>query len=473
MRYSYWEIFYNPKIPLIERVGLAALSPLVIPGAAVAAVLSMEGCTEQDDPLPFPKGAEKPQNFVRNKDVESHDVAPEDVFTCTPDPCPPDHIDMGRRKGDQALCISFSKSVLTSKGTHRALSAVDVNGDGRMDLYVLNQDSPHALYMNKGVDGFADVAKEWGAQISGKHSAAIWEDLDNDNDNDLILATIAGAKLFVNTGNVLEEKATLGDDPVRTAYVFSDAILLGTENGIRFYEKNADWKYEEAAQKRGFFDSGSANRFAVADFDNDGDPDIYVANETGANRMYLNENGQFQSVEEKYKLQNPSTGSSPNPYGQVPSMDAQWVKTAHSASLGLYVANYNAASWFFFPKPDGTYMNSAASIGLQDNGNTIRSVWGNFLNEDSPALFLARTYTKDSEKDKQVSLLYIPTRDASGQIISYRDIAYPYGMSGPAKLVGAEWGDFNGDGSLDLATAAYDGAITVYYNDSKWVKVCP
>lgn len=472
--YSYSEIFYDPDIPLVERVGWAALSPFVLVGAAAVAVLSMEGCTEQDDPLPFPKGAEKPQSFVRNKDAGSHDVVPsEDVYICTPDPCPPDRIDMGRRKGDQALCISFSKSILTSQGTHRALSAADVNGDGRMDLYVLNQNSPHALYVNKGTDGFVDVAKEWGVQLSGKHNAAIWEDLDNDNDNDLILATTAGAKLFINTGKALEEKVVLSDEPVRTAYAFSDAVLLGTENGLRFYEKKADWQYGDATQNRGFFDSGSANRFAVADFDNDGDPDIYVANETGANRMYQNENGQFQSVEEKYKIQYPDTGGTPNSYGQVASMDAQWVKTAHNTSLGLYVANYNAANWFFIPNANNTYSNVAASLGLQDTGNTVRAAWGNFLNEDSPALFLARTYSNDSEKDKQVSLLYVPTRDVAGKITGYRDIAYPYGMSGPAKLVGAEWGDFNGDGALDLATVAFDGAVTVYINDSKWVKVCP
>jgi hypothetical protein len=479
MSYSYWEIFYNPDIPLIERVGWATLSPVVIPGTAALAILSVGGCsTPSHEPLPFPKTEEKQRSFVRNKDAESqdtaHDIAPQDIYTCIPDPCPPDRIDMGRRKGDQALCISFSKSMLTNKGTHRAISVADINSDGLTDLYILNKDEPAALYMHTANNAFSDRANDFGLQLSEKSTTAIWADMDKDKDADLLLATTAGAKLYINMGNAFEAKTTLGDEPVRTAFIFNDAIVLGTENGIRFYKKKSDWHYEDATIERNLIDSGSANRFAVSDFDNDGDQDIYVANETGANRMFRNKgDGTFESVETVLHLDKPNTKDAPNPYGQVPSMDAQWVKTAHSDTPALYVANYGYNAWLFLKQSDGTYNNFAAAAGLHDGGNTVRAAWGNFLNESSPAVFLARTFTNDTQKDKQLSLLYIPIWDTSGKISGYRDIANPYGMSGPERFVGAEWGDYNGDGSLDLATAAFDGAVTVYLNESKWVKICP
>lgn len=475
--YSYFEIFYNPDIPLWERVGWAATFPI----AAPLAVLGIAGCSvkETHDPLPFPEPfpdvSEKQQTFVRNKDTRSHETEiSQDSYTCSPDPCPPDQIDMGRRKGDQAMCISFLKSVLTTEGTHRALSVVDVNDDGRKDLFVINQDKPHALFIANNNNSFDDKAKEMGLELSGKHRNAFWANLDNDKDVDLLMATDAGAKLFINTGKTFEEKTMVGDEPVRTAFIFSDAIVLGTENGVRFYEKKSDWQYKDATVEKNMIDSGSANRFAVSDFDNDGDQDIYVANETGANRMFRNKgDGTFESIETVLYLDKPNTKEAPNPYGQVPSMDAQWVKTAHSDTTALYVANYGYNAWLFLKQADGTYNNFAAAAGLHDGGNTMRAAWGNFLNENSPAVFLARTFTNDTEKDKQLSPLYIPVWDSAGKISGYRDIANPYGMSGPAKLVGAEWGDFNGDGSLDLATAALDGAVTVYLNESKWVKVCP
>lgn len=479
MSYNYFEIFYNPDIPLIERIGWATLSPVVIPGAAALAALSLGGCsTPPHDPMPFPKTEEKRRSFVRHKDAGSQDTAPDiasqDTYTCTPDPCPPDRVDMSRRNGDKALCISFNKSILTNTGTHRSLTATDIDGNGITDLYVLNKDEPAALYTYTANNTFSDRAHDFGLQLSGKFATAVWADLDNDKDADLLLATAVGAKLYINMGKSFDEKATLGDEPVRTAFIFSDAIVLGTENGVRFYEKKSDWQYEDATIERNLIDSGSANRFAVSDFDNDGDQDIYVANETGANRMFRNKgDGIFESVETVLHLDKPNTKDAPNPYGQVPSMDAQWVKTAHSDTAALYVANYGYNAWLFLKQSDGTYNNLAAAAGLHDGGNTIRAAWGNFLNENSPAVFLARTFTDDTQKDKQLSLLYIPIWDTSGKILGYRDIANPYGLSGPAKLVGAEWGDFNGDGSLDLATAAFDGAITVYLNESKWVKICP
>lgn len=478
-KYSYFEIFYNPDIPLLERVGWAALSPFVIPAAAAAAVLSMGGCATSHEPLSFPNGKDKPLPFPEKADAisSSSDVPqkPQDSYTCVPDPCALDKLDLSRRKGDQAMCISFNKKTVLGSGPHIGLSLADVDGDGDTDIYVLNAEAAHQLFVNQGNgDAFIESAKQFSLNLQGNHHAVLWGDFNSDKSLDMLLMGDDGASLFFNANGIFSKSGTLTTSPSHTAYWFKEGYFLGTENGLRFYAPKAGGSYEDVAKSMGLVDSGDARRFAVVDFDGDKDSDIYVANETGANRMFRNKgDGTFESVETDLHLDKPDTKNSPNPYGQSPSRNVSWVKISPNKDPMFYVSNYDAASWLFEKQGDGTYANVAKQYGLQDGGKTVRAVWADFLNEGAPSLFIARTYEYDADKDKQLSMLYIPERDTQGNVTGYRDIAYPKGMSGPTHMVGADWADMNGDGNLDLVTAAYDGAVTVYINDSKWVKVCP
>lgn len=132
------------------------------------------------------------------------------------------------------------------------------------------------------------------------------------------------------------------------------------------------------------------------------------------------------------------------------------------------MANYGAGSEFYSRQSDGTYVNIAPQMNLKAFGNTTRAAWGDFLNDGSPSLFVARM----SQESPQENLLLVPVWNNVGQITDYKDIAYPYGLSTPAMMVDAQWADLNGDGQLDLMTAAYDGAVAVYYNETKVITDC-
>mgnify|MGYP000876626284 CR=1 FL=1 len=117
----------------------------------------------------------------------------------------------------------------------------DVNGDGWTDIYLCNIDGDNALYLNQGDWTFKNIATEAGVACSGLDcTGAVFADLDGDQDLDLLVTTVGhGVRAFLNQGGAKFTDAT-------------DALGLTSHAG-----------------------SMSA---ALADFDNDGDLDLYVVN---------------------------------------------------------------------------------------------------------------------------------------------------------------------------------------------------
>lgn len=446
----------------------ASASPLAWPVTAAAAVLSMGGCSSEphlplavdayDKPIPYPNGADAAPAAA------AQDTA--DTSVCTPDPCSPDRLDMSRRNGSRAMCIQFEKREVAGPAPHTGFSIVDINHDGLSDIHVFAVNMHHRLFVSVGGGNFIESAQKYALDVPGgvgtTHS--LWQNFEGQSLPELLMFGTSGALHYKNNGSTFYGAEFLTSAGTHAAHWFKEGFLLGTENGLRVYVP-APKAYKEESQKWGLVDNGDARRFATVDIDGDNDTDIFVANETGKNRLFRNKgNGAFESAEDVYQLDKP---------GQAPSRDASWVVLSPQHVPRLYVSNYGAASQLFEWQPQPKFIDVAQKYGLQDGGKTIRAAWGDFLNEGTPAVFIARTHENAAEKNQQLNLLYLPVKNAAGGVVSYRDIAYPYGMSGPSMMVGAEWADANGDKMLDLVTVAYNGSVIIYLNKSNWVEVCP
>jgi len=140
---------------------------------------------------------------------------------------------------------------------------VDIDGDGRLDLYVANDfGAGNAMFMNRG-DRFVDEAKERGIRDDGYAMGVAFGDVDNDGRVDLHVTRMSS-----KAGNRILARGGVPDAP-RLKH-----LALG--NGL--YRQVAPGRFEDVTRKAGPFPAGWAWGGGFLDIDNDGFEDLYVPN---------------------------------------------------------------------------------------------------------------------------------------------------------------------------------------------------
>ncbi|YCM46921.1 VCBS repeat-containing protein (plasmid) [Verrucomicrobiaceae bacterium 227] len=207
---------------------------------------------------------------------------------------------------------------------NQGISVCDVNGDGREDLFVCQPAGlPSRLYL-QGEDGtMRDFTREAGLSWLDDARSALFIDLDDDGDEDLALGLGYSLTLHENDGtgrfrlrveiDMFSWPSSIaasdydhdGDldiyvcgytprDDVAPGDVFANPVpYQDANNGARnfFIENRGVFDFADVTGERGF--SQNNRRFSLAasweDFDQDGDQDLYVANDFGRNNLYRND----------------------------------------------------------------------------------------------------------------------------------------------------------------------------------------
>jgi hypothetical protein len=246
---------------------------------------------------------------------------------------------------------------------HHGLAVGDINTDGLEDLYVCDSGGlPNRIYIQNPDGTVTDASHDSGVNWVENCSAALLVDLDNDGDQDLVVGAESALLFARNEGqgrftlmgkhSDVEHATTLcaadydGDsylDVYACAYGFDldgpgspipyhDAnngvanTLLRNEGGVRF---------TNVTSQVGLDHNNRRFSFAAAweDYDNDGDLDLYVANDFGRNNLYRNDAGHFHDVAHQAGVEDMAAG-----------MSVAWEDYNRDGWMDLYVGNMFSAA---------------------------------------------------------------------------------------------------------------------------------
>jgi hypothetical protein len=248
---------------------------------------------------------------------------------------------------------------------YQGLVVGDVNGDGLDDVYVCQPGGvlgglPNRLLVQNpdgtATDTSASAGVDWLVQSHG----ALLADLDNDGDQDLVLATTVGLIFAANDGHgvfttkvaklvpeappISLSAADFDNDGDLDVYACcyshrSSSELLGrpmpyhdANNGGRnvLFRNDRSWRWTNVTKRVGLDENN--RRFSLAgaweDYDNDGDLDLYVANDYGRNNLYRNDEGHFHDVAGELGVEDISAG-----------MSVSWGDYNRDGWMDLYVSN--------------------------------------------------------------------------------------------------------------------------------------
>lgn len=339
---------------------------------------------------------------------------------------------------------------LEKKGFGMGVTAVDLDADGNLDLFVTGFKG-NAVYKGKGGCVFEDVTEASGLKGGGFDAGAAWADYDRDGDLDVFVA----GYVYLD----LDDLPVFGSSPTcRFMEIDVQCGPRGLEGEPdRLYRNRGDGTFENVAEAAGVADDDSFYGLGVAwgDLDNDGWPDLYVANDSHPNYLYRNvQDGTFEDISFESGTSYSGSGA------EQGSMGVTLGDYDDDGSLDIFVTNFDGEANTLYRNLGAKGFSDVSRDSNTGPPGTPYTGWGTGLvdldNDGWQDLLVLNGHVYpqvDSAKSagqpgyKQAFLLH---RNLGGG--RFEDVTSGSGLDkiDPRSRRGAAFGDLNNDGLMDV-----------------------
>jgi hypothetical protein len=355
-----------------------------------------------------------------------------------------------RNRHDGTFEDVTSKAGLDRSGWGQGVCAGDFNNDGNTDLFVTYWGG-NVLYRNNGDGTFTDVTAKAGLASSRVRwgSGCAFVDYDRDGNLDLFFANYVDFDL-----KTAAEPGTNARCQYKGLPVNCGPRGLKGESDLLFHN-NGDGTFNDVSESSGIAKVQGNFGLGVltGDFDNDGWPDIYVANDTNPSLLFRNKHdGTFEEI-------GVLAGCAYDPDGKEQSgMGVAAADFDGDGWLDIFKTNYSDEPVSLYHNTGyGTFLDVAAELRLAQNQKWVG--WGcgflDFDNDSWPDLFIVNGHvypeldmSSSGVSFRQPRILY---RNNAGK--QFEDVSVQGGsaITTPSVGRGVAFGDYNNDGLIDIA----------------------
>lgn len=337
------------------------------------------------------------------------------------------------------------------KGWGFGCAAADYDNDGHTDLLVTNF-GPNILYRNRGDGTFLDVTAKAG--IGGGniwHAGPAFGDYDRDGHLDIFVP----GYLDFNIQNPEFKTCEFAGVKVHACGPLG---YRGAPDAL--YRNNGDGTFTDVTAKAGVADRGAYFGFQAIfeDFDNDGHPDIFVANDSNPNYLYENKgNGTFEEIGVPAGVAYSADGK------EMSSMGVAVADYDHDGFMDIFITTFANDNYVLFHNDGGVFTDVSYPSGIGEA--TIPHLgWAtaffDYDNDGHPDLFCANGHVYPEMdaggRERYRQPLQLFKNLANGKFVE-RSKESGFAALPPQSARGGSYADFDNDGDLDLVISVMDG----------------
>lgn len=346
---------------------------------------------------------------------------------------------------------------LTSNGYGMGVAVGDFDNDGWTDLFLTSYEGDNRLLKNTG-SSFEDVTEKSGIKSDGKWAtSAGFFDFDTDGDLDLFVV------------RYVDFTTTNAQKTFRNRMLVYPTPILYKAIADQLWRNDGDGKFTDVSEQTGINSApGKGLALALGDIDADGDTDIYVANDTDSNYLWLNENGKFKNIAQL-------SGAAYSEAGREQgNMGADFSDFDGNNLQDVAVTTFQDEATAIYSQTEPLLFSDVSdTVGVGTSSRARLKFGIDFFDADNDGdedLLVANGHIEDNIDKNSDSVTFAQANSLYENLGNgkFSDISASAGNALADKQVsrGLATADLDGDGDLDFIIANNGGAAQIAFNET-------